>query len=52
MSECGVGDLLAFERREQIVDYVADLFDRLRRAERSDVLARSENQPPVKVAAR
>jgi glycosyltransferase involved in cell wall biosynthesis len=43
VSECGIGDLLAFERRDEIVDYVADAFERLRRAERNDVLARSED---------
>jgi len=40
VDECGIGDLLSFERRDAIVDYVADAFRRLRADERVDVLGK------------
>lgn len=43
VSECGIGDLLEYEQPDAIVDYVADGFERLRRAERNDILAKSDD---------
>lgn len=52
ISEEGIGDLLAFEGGREIEDYVADVFGRLRKANRADVFDtyRAMWQDPKKFA--